>query len=124
MGHVLVAEDEHANQMLIKTLLEKEGLQVTVVHDGDRAVEQALAQPFDLILMDIQMPVVNGLEATKTLRQKDISVPIIALTAHAMRGDRDKCIDAGCNDYIPKPVDPTQLRRILTKYLSTADVSG
>ncbi len=124
MGHVLVAEDEHANRLLIKTLLEKEGLQVTVVQDGDRAVEQALAQPFDLILMDIQMPVVNGLEATKTLRQNDISVPIIALTAHAMRGDRDKCIDAGCNDYIPKPVDPAQLRRILTKYLSTADVSG
>lgn len=124
VGHVLVAEDEYANQMLIKILLEKEGLRVTVAQDGKIAVEQALAQPFDMILMDIQMPVVNGFEATKTLREKNISVPIIALTAHTMRGDRDRCIDAGCDDYISKPVDPAQLRKTLIKYLPTADVSG
>ena len=123
-GHVLVVEDEPANQMLTRKLLEKEGLQVSMASNGGEAVEKALAHSFDMILMDIHMPVVNGFEATKTLRQKGISVPIVALTAGAMCGDRDKCIDAGCDDYISKPVDPAQLRKTLSKYLPTAALPG
>jgi len=119
-GHVLIAEDVDTNQKVIKRVLEKKGVTVTIVENGREAVTAVLAQSFDLILMDIQMPVMNGYEATRTLRDKEITIPIVALTAHAMKGDDQKCLDAGCDDYLSKPVDNSKLLHILGKYLSPA----
>jgi CheY-like chemotaxis protein/HPt (histidine-containing phosphotransfer) domain-containing protein/anti-sigma regulatory factor (Ser/Thr protein kinase) len=116
-GHVLVAEDVETNQMLIKSLLKRMGLEVTIAEDGKEALQKALAHKFDLILMDIQMPHMNGYEATKALRAKEITTPIIALTAHAMKGDDKKCIKAGCDGYLTKPIDRRELLKQITKYL-------
>jgi PAS domain S-box-containing protein len=122
-GCVLVAEDSKTNQKLIKSLLERHGLQVEVVENGKQAMHKALAEPFDLILMDIQMPLMNGYEATAALRRKGLAKPIVALTAHAMKGDEKKCIEAGCDGYLSKPVDRKKLLQVLSKYLPTSDES-
>ncbi|GAI55836.1 unnamed protein product, partial [marine sediment metagenome] len=116
-GHILVAEDVKTNQMLIKLLLKQMGLEVTIAEDGSEVVQKALAQQFDLIFMDIQMPKMNGYEATKTLRNKGVKTPIIALTASAMSGDEGKCICAGCDDYLSKPLDRQKLLEKIRKYL-------
>jgi CheY-like chemotaxis protein/HPt (histidine-containing phosphotransfer) domain-containing protein/anti-sigma regulatory factor (Ser/Thr protein kinase) len=116
-GCVLVAEDVKSNQMLMKFLLDRVGLKVTIAENGAEAVNKALGQKFDLIFMDIQMPQVDGYEATRTLRSKGIKTPIVALTAGAMEGDDKKCIDAGCNDYLSKPVVLSKLIETLSKYL-------
>jgi signal transduction histidine kinase/DNA-binding response OmpR family regulator len=120
-GRILVAEDVLPNQLAIRWMLEKIGLEVSVVEDGKKAVDKALAQSFDIILMDIQMPVLNGCEATKILRSKGIKTPIIALTASAMKMDETKCIEAGCDDYLTKPIDRNKLFETLGKYLSGRD---
>ena len=117
-GRILVAEDARTNQVLIKSLLKRLDLQVTIVEDGNKAVQKALAEQFDLIFMDIEMPKMNGYEATKTLRKKGLKTPIIALTAYAMKGDDKKCFAAGCDDYISKPIEHKKLLQILNKYLS------
>ena len=116
-GHVLVAEDVETNQVLAKVLLNRMGLEVTISADGNEAVQKALAEKFDLILMDIQMPGMDGYEATKRLREQGIKTPIIALTAHAMKGDDKKCIQAGCNDYLAKPMNRYELIEKVSKYL-------
>ena len=116
-GSVLVAEDSQTNQLLIKLLLEKLGLEITTVKDGKEAVEKVLSQSFDLIFMDIQMPNMNGYEATQELRSKGITTPIVALTAHAMKGDDEKCISAGCDDYLAKPLNRKRLVETVHKYL-------
>jgi len=116
-GHVLVAEDDRINQILIKSLLRKMDLEITIVADGEQAVQKALEEQFDLILMDIQMPHMNGYEATKKLKAWKISAPIIALTAYAMDGDKEKCIEAGCDDYLTKPIDREKLLELIGKYL-------
>ncbi len=117
IGRVLIAEDSPTNQMLIKLLLERLGLELTIVEDGQEAVDKALSESFDLIFMDIQMPNMNGYEATETLRKNEITTPIIALTAHAMKGDKEKCISAGCDDYLAKPIDRKKLLKTIQKYL-------
>jgi len=117
-GRVLVAEDSPTNQTLMKLLLEKMGLEVSVAQDGNEAVSKALSELFDMIFMDIQMPHMNGYEATKVLRDKRISTPIVALTANAMKGDDKKCIDAGCDEYMSKPIDRRKLPGVVGKYLS------
>lgn len=117
-GRVLIAEDCPTNQMLIELLLKKMGLEIVIVKDGRQAVQKALAEKFDIILMDIQMPVMNGYEATEQLRKDGVTIPIIAQTACVMNGDEEKCFAAGCNDYIPKPIDRKKLVEVLVKYLS------
>ena len=124
-GHVLVAEDVETNQVLAKALLNRMGLDVTIAADGHDAVQKALSQEFDLIFMDIQMPGMDGFEATRELRQKGIETPIVALTAHAMKGDDRRCIEAGCNGYLSKPLDHLRLLEKVHQHLSAAsDTTG
>ena len=120
-GHILVAEDIKSNQMLMKVLLEKMGLKTTFADNGAEAVDKAKGQSFDLIFMDIHMPQMDGYEATRTLRNNGIKTPIVALTANAMEGDEKKCLDAGCDDYLSKPVIYTKLVAMLSKFLGKTD---
>lgn len=117
-GHVLVAEDIKSNQKLIKSLLERFGFQVTIAEDGNQAIQKTLEQSFDLVFMDIQMPNMNGYEATRALRNNGVETPIIALTANAMKSDDKKCIEAGCNAYLSKPIGREKLLRMIRKYFS------
>ena len=112
---VLVAEDNRVNQRLIRRLLEKDGHAVSLAPNGEAAVAAWRKQHFDLIFMDVQMPGMDGLEATRHIRQAEnrTRVPIVALTAHAMAGDRERCLGAGMDDYLPKPVDLASLRRVV-----------
>ncbi len=119
-GSVLVAEDVKSNQMLMKALLERMGLKITIAETGAEAADKAIGQKFDLIFMDIQMPYVNGYEATRILRSKGIKTPIVALTAAAMEGDDKKCIEAGCDGYLSKPVVYSNLVETISKYLGKA----
>jgi len=118
-GKVLVAEDIKTNQILMKMKLAKMGLEVTLVEDGNQVLQKALCQSFDLILMDMQMPHMNGYEATHALRQQGYKTPIVAVTADAMKGDDQKCMEAGCDDYLAKPIDGRELKRIMVTYLSS-----
>jgi len=109
-GRVLVVEDVKFNQLLLGALLRTAGAEVTLAGDGQEGHDLALqaerdGEPFDLVLMDMQMPVLDGYEATRRLREAGYARPIIALTAHAMKGDREKCLAAGCDDYATKPLD-------------------
>jgi CheY-like chemotaxis protein len=110
---VLLAEDSLVNQKLVVGLLEKHGSTVRVTGNGREAVGALESEQFDVVLMDVQMPEMDGFEATVEIRRREQStgrhIPIIALTAHAMRGDRDRCLDAGMDEYLAKPVRAEQL---------------
>ncbi|MBN1456938.1 MAG: response regulator [Sedimentisphaerales bacterium] len=116
-GRVLVAEDNISNQTLIKLLLKKAGLEPVLVEDGQAAIDRVQNEEFDLILMDIQMPVMTGYQATKLIRKNGYMIPIVALTANAMKEDQAKCMEAGCNDYLSKPINRDKLYEVLNKYL-------
>ncbi|HEG42520.1 MAG TPA: response regulator [Phycisphaerales bacterium] len=118
-GSVLVAEDSPTNQVLIKLLLEKMGFEVTIAEDGNEALQRVLTQPFDLIFMDMMMPRMNGYEATKAIREKRITTPIVALTANAMKGDDEECFKVGCDEYLTKPIDRSELLEVIGKYLAS-----
>ncbi|PKO39537.1 MAG: hypothetical protein CVU33_04785 [Betaproteobacteria bacterium HGW-Betaproteobacteria-6] len=119
-ARILLAEDEPINQEVSCELLESAGLVVDLAEDGVEAVELAKSKDYDLILLDLQMPRMNGIDAARIIRTLPgrEAVPILALTANAFTGDRQKCIDAGMNDHIGKPVDPDQLFATLLKWLS------
>ncbi len=120
-GRILVAEDTPTNQLLIRLILEQLGAEVTLAADGDDVVEEAVRHPYDLILMDVQMPRKNGYEATRELRRRGLTVPIIALTAHAMKEDRQACLAAGCDGYLAKPIDRNELVSILARHLPSRE---
>ena len=114
---VLLAEDCLVNQEVAVGLLELLGHSVRVVNNGREAVEAARQQNFDVVLMDVEMPELDGLEATRLIRDMEIDTgrrtPIVAMTAHAVTGFQQKCLEAGMDDYISKPIDPQKLSRIM-----------
>jgi CheY-like chemotaxis protein len=114
MPKILLVEDDEINRDMLSRRLERRGYQVVIAIDGEQAVVMARSQSPDLILMDMSLPVLDGWEATRQLRaaSETRTVPIIALTAHAMQGDREKAIEAGCDDYDTKPVE---FQRLLEK---------
>ncbi|MBW8038581.1 MAG: PAS domain S-box protein [Planctomycetes bacterium] len=123
-GKVLVAEDYWGLRKTFRKLLERLGLEVAVAENGKEAVEIVLQQSFDLIFMDMQMPVLNGYTAIKELRGKGITTPIVALTAYVMETDRKECLEAGSDDYLSKPIDQEELKRILNKYVPVENDSA
>jgi signal transduction histidine kinase/ActR/RegA family two-component response regulator len=121
-GRVLLAEDGRENQRLIRILLERRGLEVELVENGRQAVERASAawsdgQAHDLVLMDVQMPELDGMSATRELKRLGFPSPIVALTAQALEGDRQACLEAGYDDYETKPINPQRLDRLLARYV-------
>ena len=118
---ILVAEDNHINQVLAKRLLEKRGHNVVVAGNGHEAIEALEKQSFDAILMDVQMPVMGGLDAATLIREREKAtgahVPIIALTANAMVGDRERCLRAGMDDYLTKPLQAKELFVMIERVL-------
>ncbi len=116
-GRVLMVEDNRVNQLVTERTLTKLGCHVDTAGNGQEAVEMAAVLPYDLILMDCQMPVMDGYEATGELRRQGAKLPIVAMTANAMQGDREKCLEAGMDDYISKPVRREDLIRVLTRYI-------
>jgi PAS domain S-box-containing protein len=119
-GRILLAEDGLDNQRLLRMQLRDAGAVVFIAADGQIAVEMATSQPFDLILMDMQMPVMGGYAATVELRRRGLKIPIIAITAYAMAEDRAKCLASGCDDYLSKPVNEETLLRTISEHLGNA----
>jgi CheY-like chemotaxis protein len=120
---ILLAEDNPTNQMVATAILGKLGFGVDIVENGLQAVEALRHTRYDIVLMDVQMPEMDGLEATRTIRSADgqtlnPAVPIVAMTAHAMQGDREKCLEAGMNDHLPKPIDHVSLGRVLGAWMA------
>ncbi|MCA9245443.1 MAG: response regulator, partial [Phycisphaerales bacterium] len=120
-ARVLLVEDGPDNQRLISFVLKKAGAEVVTAENGaigcDRALEaRAAGRPFDVILMDMQMPVMDGYAATRQLRDREYAGPVIALTAHAMVEDRQKCRDAGCDDFATKPINRTGLVQMVARW--------
>ncbi len=121
--HILLAEDNSVNQKLALRILEQRGYQVTLAADGRQAVAAWECGRFDLILMDVQMPELDGFQATALIRQKELAkgvrVPIIAMTAHALKGDRERCLESGMDDYLSKPINRMELYSLVEKYTLT-----
>ena len=119
LAQVLLVEDNPVNQKLAKIMLTKAGYQVGVANNGREAVEKYTASPdkFDLIFMDVQMPEMDGIEATKVIRATEFNkIPIVAMTAHAMKGDREKCLEAGMDDYVSKPIKREVVFEMIEKW--------
>lgn len=120
MKTILIIEDNAANRYLVKFILENAKYKVIIAETGEKGVKMVEDETPDLVLMDIQLPGIDGFEATKMIRnsKKDGNIPIIALTSYAMVGDKDKALDAGCTGYIEKPINPETFLEEVEKYLS------
>ena len=135
--HLLLAEDNEVNQKLALAILKKQGHSVVVARNGREAVEAVEREAFDAVLMDVQMPEMSGLEAARAIRQLESAgqlaavrecyptqgLPIIAMTAHAMTGDRERCLEAGMNSYLSKPIQPDLLLKALDELVACASLS-
>jgi len=121
MAKILLVEDNEMNRDMLSRRLIRNGHEVSIAIDGQQGVDMALAQLPDLILMDMSLPVIDGWEATRRIKASDVTrgTPVIALTAHAMAGDREKAIEVGCDDYDTKPVEITRLLGKITTLLAT-----
>ncbi|MGQ1947112.1 response regulator [Geofilum sp. OHC36d9] len=116
---ILVVEDVDTNKIFFDAALRRTNALILWAKDGQEAIDLFKANEVDLILMDLQLPVMDGYTATKEIKKLDPEVPIIAQTAHVMSGEREKCIEAGCNDYLAKPIRLQILIDTLSKYLNT-----
>jgi two-component system cell cycle response regulator DivK len=119
---ILVVEDQDDNMQILRDLLESVGYEIVEARDGAEGVKVAKAERPDLILMDIQLPVLDGYEATRQIKADPElrTTPIIVITSYALSGDEDKAREAGCDDYVPKPYSPRQLLAKIMKYLPTS----
>jgi two-component system cell cycle response regulator DivK len=117
--HILVVEDQEDNRQILRDLLANAGYRLTEAENGEQALAAAEQQPPDLILMDIQLPVLDGYEATRRIKANPSlrTIPIIAVTSYALSGDEDKARAAGCDDFVPKPYSPRQLLVKIREYL-------
>ncbi|HYL98185.1 MAG TPA: response regulator, partial [Blastocatellia bacterium] len=126
--HILLAEDNAVNQRVASKILERYGHTVVVVPDGRDALRALEKEPFDLVLMDVQMPEMDGLQATESIRRKELEtgthIPIIAMTAHAMKGDQEMCLAAGMDAYLSKPIRVQELIEVLQKFRPRSEVTG
>ncbi len=125
-GSVLVAEDNQVNQAVAEAVLSRAGYSVVCVNDGREALEVFSARDFDLVLMDVQMPEMDGMEATREIRkmaEPKAKIPIIAMTEHALSGDKEKCLKAGMNDYVSKPIEPLELREVVERWMARRPLS-
>ena len=115
----MLVEDNELNQQVAVELLEDSGIVIDIAENGEIAVKKVSEASYDIVLMDMQMPVMDGITATKEIRKnpKYALLPIVAMTANAMAQDREKCIQAGMNDHISKPIDPKQLFLTLRKWI-------
>ncbi len=122
-GRILLVEDNLINQKVVLSLLTKRGYQIDVAGNGLEALDRLQSSPYELVLMDIQMPLLDGLETTRRIRanRRFDSMPVIAMTAHAMNGDKERCLEAGMNGYLAKPVDHKHLLHTIEHYLSAAE---
>jgi CheY-like chemotaxis protein len=113
---ILLAEDNPINALLARTHLEREGCSVHRAANGQEAVEAAESEVYDLILMDLRMPMMDGQQATRLLRARNVRTPIVALTADAFEDDRKACLAAGMDDFLTKPLESAALRRVLARW--------
>ena len=116
---ILVAEDNESNFLLVFTVLKKD-YSIIRAHNGVEAIDKFKSESPDIILMDIKMPEMDGLEATRAIRKENQTIPIIAITAFAYDKDRQRALSAGCNDYLSKPISADELKRRLREYLNGA----
>jgi CheY-like chemotaxis protein len=122
-ARILLVEDNEINQKLALNILSRNGCQTTVANHGGEALQALETDDYDCVLMDVQMPEMDGFEATKRIRDRTSSVknpeiPIIAMTAHAMKGDMERCRQAGMNDYLAKPIDPQELIEKIARWIA------
>jgi len=125
-GRLLVVEDNHVNQKVVTAVLRKRGFVIELANDGREALAKLESgAEFDLVLMDVQMPGLDGLEATRLIRKDERwkALPIVAMTAHAMTGDKERCLEAGMNGYISKPVHPAHLLNTVDEFLAHRSVA-
>jgi len=119
-NRILIVDDNRDNRELVVKVLARHGYEIIEAENGEKAMEMVAGQPPDLILMDISLPGLNGYEVTRRLKERQEShhIPIIALTAHAMKGDREKALASGCSDYLAKPIDIRELPQLVARRLA------
>jgi CheY-like chemotaxis protein len=121
-ARILLAEDNAINQLVALKILGKLGYRADAVANGLEVIKALESIPYDLVLMDCQMPEMDGFEATRAMRNLKINIPVVAMTANAMKGDRELCLEAGMNDYLSKPVKPAELAATLERWLRGGSV--